>query len=88
MDKITFDFENDVYILADNGREHKGYMPGLREKKQQILLSAGIIQLDLSEIQELFEKFNEGVIDQDELLEKTRGIFEDSLKSVFHNNLN
>ncbi|MCR5796052.1 MAG: hypothetical protein K6G61_11985 [Solobacterium sp.] len=88
MDRITFDFEKDIYIMEDNGREHKGFLPGLHDKKQSILLSAGIIQLDLSEIQELFEEFNEGMIDQDELLEKTKGIFEDSLKSVFHDNLN
>ena len=88
MDKITFDFETGVFTINDGSREMSGVLPGLVFRKADIYEAAGIIQLDLTEIKELIGELMNGEIDQDEFLEKSRTIFEDCLKSRFHDELN
>lgn len=88
MDKITFDFETGVFTIDDGQKEMSGFLPGLIYRKADIYEAAGIIQLDLTEIRGLLEELMSGEIDQDEFIEKSRAIFEDCLKSRFHDELN
>ena len=88
MDKVIFDFENDEFtLISDLGEVHQEF-PGLKAKKADILSAAGIIQIDLSDMHELLEDLMNGVIDQEEFIDKTRELISDSIKSEFHNSLN
>lgn len=88
MDKITFDFETETFTISDGDKEISGMLPGLIFRKADIYEAAGIIQLDLTEIKGLLEQLVNGEIDQEEFIEKSRMIFEDCLKSRFHDELN
>jgi len=88
MDKVIFDFDNDEFTLYQNGREINQKMPGLKIRKAEILASAGIIQIDLSEMRDLIQDLMEGQIEMEEFLEKGRVIIEDSIKSGFPKELN
>ncbi|MBE6122390.1 MAG: hypothetical protein E7190_06715 [Erysipelotrichaceae bacterium] len=88
MDKVTFDFENDEFVLmTDSGEVHE-HLPGLGMRKPEILSAAGIIQIDLSSMRELLEDLITGRIDQEEFTARTEEMITDSIKSEFHNSLN
>ena len=88
MDKAIFDFEkNEFTLISDLGEVHQEF-PGLRDKKADILSAAGIIQIDLSDMHNLLEDLMNGVIDQEEFIDKTRELISDCIKSEFHNSLN
>ena len=88
MDKVIFDFENEEFILYQNEKEINQKMPGLKIRKAEILASAGIIQIDLSEMRDLIKDLMDGQIEMDEFLEKGKVIIEDSIKSGFPEELN
>lgn len=88
MDKVTFDFENDEFILITDAGEVHEHLPGLSMRKSEILSSAGIIQIDLTGMRELLEALISGQIDQEEFSARTEEMITDSIKSEFHNSLN
>lgn len=88
MDKITFDFENEEFTYTLNGHETTQSMPGLRLREAEILASAGIIELDMTEMRDLLQELMTGGIDVEEFLQKSRDIIEDSIKSEFPEELN
>ncbi|MBQ9152947.1 MAG: hypothetical protein IJ130_03950 [Solobacterium sp.] len=88
MDKVTFDFENDEFVLMTDAGEVHEHLPGLGMRKTEILSAAGIIQIDLSSMRELLEDLITGRIDQEEFTARTEEMITDSIKSEFHNSLN
>lgn len=88
MDKVTFDFENDEFVLMTDAGEVHEHLPGLGMRKPEILSAAGIIQIDLSSMRELLEDLITGRIDQEEFTARTEEMIADSIKSEFHNSLN
>lgn len=88
MDKVSFDFETEEFVMYTDVGEIREQIPGLKMRKGEILSSAGIIQIDLTDIRGLLEDLLNGEIDQEEFLAKTEEMISDSLKSEFHNSLN
>lgn len=88
MDKVSFDFEAEEFVMDTDVGEIREQIPGLRMRKGEILSAAGIIQIDLTDIRGLLEDLLSGEIDQEEFLAKTEEMISDSLKSEFHNSLN
>lgn len=88
MDKVSFDFETEEFVMETDAAEIHEHIPGLKMRKGEILSAAGIIQIDLTDIRGLLEDLLNGEIDQEEFLAKTEEMISDSLKSEFHNSLN
>ena len=88
MDKASFDFETEEFVMDTDAGEIREQIPGLKMRKGEILSAAGIIQIDLTDIRGLLEDLLSGEIDQEEFLAKTEEMISDSIKSEFHNSLN
>ncbi len=88
MDRITFDFENETIRIENNDVRYEQPVPGLRESKGRILMNAGIMTLDMEDMKQIVEDFQNGVIDQEEFAERTFEVIMDTVKSQLHDELN
>ena len=88
MDRITFDFENETIRIENNDVRYEQPVPGLAESKGRILMDAGIMTLNMDDIQQIVEDFQKGIIDQEEFARRTFEVIMDTVKSQLHNELN
>lgn len=88
MDKITFDFEKELFCVENDEVKFEQYIPGLKDSKNRILADAGIMMMDAAGMSEVIRSFQEGNLDQDEFIEKILETVLDHVKSQYHDALN
>ncbi len=88
MDRITFDFENDLFIAENNEGKLEQKIPGLSRSRQRILADAGILIMDASGMGDLLRQLQDGTLDQEEFCEELMEKILDHVKSQYHDSLN
>ena len=88
MDRIIFDFENEIFTVENDEGTMEQKLPGLKNSRERILADAGIMVLDASEVGELVREYREGDLDKDDLIEKIFESVLDHVKSRYHDSLN
>ena len=88
MDRITFDFENDLFIAENDEGKLEQKIPGLSRSRQRILADAGILIMDASGMGDLLRQLQDGTLDQEEFCEELMEKILDHGKSQYHDSLN
>ena len=88
MDRITFDFENDLFIAENDEGKLEQKIPGLSKSRQRILADAGILIMDASGMGDLLRQLQDGTLDQEEFCEELMEKILDHVKSQYHDSLN
>ena len=88
MDRITFDFENDLFIAENDEGKLEQKIPGLSSSRQRILADAGILIMDASGMGDLLRQLQDGTLDQEEFCEELMEKILDHVKSQYHDSLN
>ncbi|MDO4520322.1 MAG: hypothetical protein Q4D59_00165 [Erysipelotrichaceae bacterium] len=88
MDRITFDFENDLFIAENDEGKLEQKIPGLSRSRQRILADAGILIMDASGMGDLLRQLQDGTLDQEEFCEELMEKILDHVKSQYHDSLN
>ena len=60
MDRITFDFENELFIAENDEGKLEQKIPGLSKSRQRILADAGILIMDASGMGDLLRQLRDG----------------------------
>lgn len=88
MDRITFDFENGLFIAENDEGKLEQKIPGLSRSRQRILADAGILIMDASGMGDLLRQLQDGTLDQEEFCEELMEKILDHVKSQYHDSLN